>query len=90
MDYTTRFCTEKSIPQNLVHENQQLQAELQKGVDNVNTTFARVEHVRKFAILPRDLSIEEGELTPTLKIKRSNIMKNWQETIDNLYGESIM
>jgi len=87
MEYTSRFCTDKGLSQNLVHENKQVRDALQKRIDDVNSTFARVEHVRKFAILPRDFSIEEQELTPTLKIKRSNIARNWQQTIDELYGE---
>ena len=53
--------------------------------DHVNPQFARVEHIRRFSVLPRDLSIEDGELTPTLKVKRAKVNENWSETIEDLY-----
>jgi long-chain acyl-CoA synthetase len=86
-EYTTRFCTDKGLPQALKNENSTLIETLQKSIDEVNSTFARVEHIRKFAILPRDFSIEEQELTPTLKMKRSNIARNWTTQINTLYEE---
>jgi long-chain acyl-CoA synthetase len=51
----------------------------------VNSKFARVEHIRRFEVLPRDLSVEAGELTPTLKMKRRVIDKNWAEVIEGVY-----
>jgi long-chain acyl-CoA synthetase len=60
---------------------------MQAGVDEVNTRFARVEHVRKFKILPRELSQENDELTPTMKIKRQVVAENWTELIESMYQE---
>jgi long-chain acyl-CoA synthetase len=63
-----------------------VRAEIQRGIDqSVNPKFAQVEHVRKFAILPRELSIEEGELTPTMKIKRNVVNAHFGSVIDELY-----
>ena len=45
------------------------------------------EQIKKFSILPRDFSIDEGELTPTLKIRRKQINDNWAKTIDEMYSE---
>jgi long-chain acyl-CoA synthetase len=60
---------------------------IQKHVDAINKRFARVEHIRKFSILPRELDQENGELTPTMKIKRRIVNDNWAETIDAMYAD---
>jgi long-chain acyl-CoA synthetase len=69
------------------HEHPAVIAELSAWVDKANEEFARVEHVRKFRVLPRSLSEAEGELTPTLKLKRRVIDKNWSEYIEAMYAE---
>ena len=48
-----------------------MHAEVQKAIDHVNSHVGRVEQIKKFKILPHDLSQETGELTPTLKVKRN-------------------
>jgi len=68
-------------------DNAALRASLQETIDAVNNRYARVEQVKKFAILPRALGIEEGELTPTLKVKRSKVSEHFAELIDSLYAE---
>lgn len=67
--------------------NPAIQAELQKGVDACNELFARVEHVRKWVVLPRQLGIDTGELTPTLKLKRKVIYANFAAEIEAMYAE---
>ncbi len=62
-----------------------VRAELQKAVDACNELFARVEHVRKYRVLPRPLAIDTGELTPTLKLKRKNIYVNFSQEIEEMY-----
>lgn len=56
-----------------------------QDIDAVNQRFARIEQIKRFAILPRDLSQEEGELTPTLKVKRSVVYKKYAGDVDSLY-----
>ena len=63
----------------------QFEASVQDHVDAINKRFARVEHVRKFSILPRELDQDNGELTPTMKIKRRVVHDNWSEVIDAMY-----
>ena len=53
----------------------------------MNEKYARVEHVREFAILDKPLTIEGGELTPTMKVKRNIVMKNHAAVIDGIYAE---
>lgn len=49
--------------------------------------YARVEQIRKFALLPKEFTIESGEITPTLKIKRKVVSKNFAGIIDGMYKE---
>jgi long-chain acyl-CoA synthetase len=62
-------------------------AELQKIIDDVNRSLARVEQIKKFTVLPRQFSIETGELTPTLKIKRKIVNANFAKEIEAMYVE---
>jgi long-chain acyl-CoA synthetase len=59
--------------------------EVQKAIDSANEDLAKIEQVKKFTILDRDLSQDEGELTPTLKIKREKVYENFRDEIDALY-----
>jgi long-chain acyl-CoA synthetase len=65
--------------------NELVREAISEHVEKVNKKFARVEQVKKFAILPRDLSQEGGELTPTLKVKRAVVAKKYEPQIEALY-----
>ncbi|HEY8432921.1 MAG TPA: long-chain fatty acid--CoA ligase [Sandaracinaceae bacterium] len=56
-------------------------------VEEVNKKLARVEQVKKIAILPRPLSIETGELTPTLKVKRNKVAEHFAAEIEAMYAD---
>ena len=56
-------------------------------VASVNSQLPRYEQMRKFALLPVEPSVETGELTPTLKIKRRVVGQKWQDVIDALYQD---
>ncbi|MFN7145738.1 MAG: AMP-dependent synthetase/ligase, partial [Myxococcota bacterium] len=66
-------------------DHAKVREELQKAVDACNEQFARVEHVRKWRVLPRPLAIDTGELTPTLKIKRKKVYENFSSEIEAMY-----
>ena len=59
---------------------------IEEHVEKVNQKFARVEQVKKFEILPHDLSQEGGELTPTMKVKRAVVAKKYEREIEALYA----
>jgi len=59
---------------------------IEDHVATINERFARVEQVKKVAILPRDLSQETGELTPTLKVKRAVVASKHEQEIEALYA----
>jgi long-chain acyl-CoA synthetase len=58
---------------------------VQEIVDDVNRDRVRVEQIKRFAILPRDFSQEEGEITPTLKLRRKVVHEHFADEIDQLY-----
>ena len=62
-------------------------AELQKEVDAANARFARIEQIKRFAILDHDFSQAEGELTPTLKVKRAFVYEKYADLFAGLYQE---
>ncbi len=61
---------------------------IQTRIDEVNQTLARVEQVKKFAILPRPFGIDTGELTPTMKIKRKVVASKFAREIDAMYADA--
>jgi long-chain acyl-CoA synthetase len=60
---------------------------IQKEVDKANKQLSPWETVKKFVLLEEPLSIDSGELTPTMKVKRSVVQENYKEEIDFMYGE---
>jgi long-chain acyl-CoA synthetase len=62
-------------------DDEQLRAAVQHDVDAVNSRLASYESIKYFRILPRDFSVEDGELTPSLKIKRKVVQKRYSDRI---------
>jgi long-chain acyl-CoA synthetase len=71
----------------LLHESPEIRRQIQSTVDGVNKRVGQVAQVKKFAILPRELSIEAGELTGTLKVKRNRVTEHFAAEIESLYAE---
>lgn len=67
--------------------NPKLETLIRSEVERLNHELATFENVRKFRILPVDFSIEEGELTPTLKVKRKAVNKKYERILQELYGK---
>jgi long-chain acyl-CoA synthetase len=61
------------------------EAEVKKAVARVNRRLAPFEQIRKFRILEREFSIERGELTPTMKVRRNRVLENHRELVSELY-----
>lgn len=68
----------------LVHD-EELRTTLQRAVDEANRLVSRAESIRKFTVLPVDFTEEGGHLTPSLKLKRDAIARDFAEAIEELY-----
>jgi long-chain acyl-CoA synthetase len=60
---------------------------LQRVVDDANRDRSRFEQIKRFAVLPRDFTMEEGEITPTLKLRRRAVQEHFADEIEALYTE---
>ena len=65
--------------------NEQVIAEVQKAVDHANGAVSKAESVRKFTILKRDFTMEDEEMTPTMKLKRPKVVEHFSAEIEQLY-----
>ena len=65
-----------------------VRALFQSIVDEANAELASFEQVKRFALLPTQFSIDTGELTPTLKLKRRVVMERWQDAIEGIYQDA--
>ena len=91
MDTVGDWATRKSIPyttyRDLTEKPEVLEL-MQKVVDETNEKFARVEHIRKFKMIPKELDHEDGELTATQKLKRSSMIDMFEDLVESMYGRS--
>ena len=82
------YAKEHGLPDDLdaLAANAEVRKAIEAHVETINEKFARVEQVKKIAILPQDLSQENGELTPTLKVKRAVVTPKHEPEIEALYA----
>jgi long-chain acyl-CoA synthetase len=83
-----RYAQERDIPFSnyaSLTRAPEIQALIQAEVDRVNKQFARVEQVKKFFLLDKQLTAEDEELTPTMKLKRKLVQQKYAEQIEAMY-----
>ncbi len=68
-------------------KNEKVYERVSKAVQKANSELSRVENIRKFRILERDFYIEEGEITPTLKVRRKTIEEKYKHIFDQMYRD---
>ena len=61
-------------------------AALMLAVDRVNTDLSNIEKVRKFIVAPEPFSVENAQMTPTMKVRRHKLKEVYGERLDALYG----
>jgi len=87
IDEVVPWATAKGYPTDLesLATNDELIAMIQTELDAVNARYARVEQIKKFKILDRDFTLESGELTPSLKLKRNVVYERCADQFAGLY-----
>jgi long-chain acyl-CoA synthetase len=64
---------------------QAVKEEVQKAIDAANDAVSHAEAIKAFRILPGDFTIESGELTPSMKVRRPKVMEHYAKVIDEIY-----
>jgi long-chain acyl-CoA synthetase len=85
-DEVPAFAQQHGVDPADVPSSEQVRAEVQKAVDEVNSKVGPVEQIKKFSILAEDLSQATGELTPTLKVKRNVVYEKYAGVVEALYA----
>jgi len=80
------FAGEHNLKLDELHRSESMRAEIQTAIDEANSHYAPAEQIKRFDILAQDLSQPTGELTPTLKVKRSIVQQKYADTIDAIYA----
>ncbi len=87
-----RFARQENIlysdPEELTR-NRKVELEVERLIGLLNQGLARFETVKRFAVLPGVFSVESGELTPSLKVKRATVYRKYKDVIDTLYHEPV-
>jgi long-chain acyl-CoA synthetase len=68
-----------------VAEDPELLEEIQKQVDKANATVSRAEQIKRFRVIPVELSEDAGEITPSTKVKRHVVVEKYSDDINALY-----
>ena len=67
-------------------EHEEMKSVIQAELDDANARYAKVEQIKRFKILDHDFTVESGELTPSLKLKRNVVYDNYSDAFDDLYS----
>jgi long-chain acyl-CoA synthetase len=82
------WARERGLPEDMASlvESDEVRQLVQDVLDRANAKYAKVEQVKKFALLDHDLTQENGGLTPTLKLKRNVVNEKYADVFEDLYG----
>ncbi len=82
------WAKERGLPEDMASlvQADEIKQLIQEVLDRANAKYARVEQIKKFALLDHDLTQEGGELTPTLKLKRNVVSERYADVFEGLYA----
>ncbi len=89
-NYLKDYCKKQNIPYTTNEDmikNEVLKNRIREDVEKMNTTLANYETIKRFELLKEEWTIEKGELTPKLSLKRKIILTAYQDLIDKIYGQ---
>jgi len=86
LPFLTALFTINPAAAQLLKDADAVSAEIHRAVGRINKQLAPFEQIRKYRILPRELTIEDGELTATMKVRRARVIANFREQIAELYA----
>ena len=89
-DFIKKWCEKKSVKDYIsqgMNCNDVIKERIEKEILHYNKRFSHIQQVKKFELVDKDWTIESGELTPTLKLKRKIILKNYEKLIEKIYSE---
>lgn len=89
-DFIKKWCEKKSVKDYLdkgASCSDAVKERIWKEIQHYNKRFSHIEQIKKFELVDKDWTVETGELTPTLKLKRREIMKNYEKLIEKIYSE---
>jgi long-chain acyl-CoA synthetase len=66
--------------------DEMVRASIQGAIDEANLLVSKAESIRSFVILDADFTVESGHLTPSLKLKRAAVVRDYEEHINRIYG----
>ncbi|GGT34418.1 AMP-dependent synthetase/ligase [Streptomyces chromofuscus] len=75
------------VPPELLVDDEELRGVLQRAVDEANKLVSRPESIRRFTVLPTDFTESSGQLTPTMKMRREVILRDFAQQVEALYAE---
>ncbi|BFO14281.1 AMP-dependent synthetase/ligase [Streptomyces sp. KM77-8] len=81
-----RMNARHQVPPERVAEDPELLAILQRAIDEANKMLSRPESIRRFAVLPADFTEEAGHLTPSMKLRRERILRDFADEVEGLYA----
>jgi long-chain acyl-CoA synthetase len=90
--YLENWCREQGIPysdREVMLSHEKVIARYQEICDDYNTAFSHIEQVKRFALIPNEWTLDGGEMTTSLKIKRRVIVKKYKAYIDQLYAREM-
>ncbi len=88
--FLKKYCAEKGITyttDEAMIGTSEILDRIRKEVSDFNKDFGQTERIKKFEILPKEWTVDSGELTPTLKLKRKIIMEKYKGLVEKIYGE---